>query len=167
MAGRIMTIKSSEIQKLYVRCIAKNDKGEYTDIDARNQLADLAAMYIRDSEEAGEIADDSITWCGPDEDGETGWGYNDYCSVGFDDIDLWNYHGRHAPLVSLDCAACVQLPEKAWLLMVVKFERFIEPVMDDPFAEDIRFHYYDERDRPVAECAARVYANLKHKEMQS
>jgi hypothetical protein len=144
-------LKSADIHPLYPRCIARNDEGEYVDNEARMQLADVAGAQVGMQwvENAGRHH-------------EGAW----VQSKGFDGdalkARLMSFHGRLAPLVSLDAAASIPLPKDV-KLRTLQGPHGCYVGLDMPDGDIPTFEYTDPRDRPAAECAARVYANLRAK----
>lgn len=141
--------------------------GEYANPEARARLADAAGACMA-STDGNEDDAVGLRWSKTDEG--TTWACTDDCSVDWSVINLWQFHGRLAPLVSLDAAASVPMPEGYdWEKVnpVGHKCKCIYVTFQDgtPYGQTLKtFPYTDPRDRACAECAARVYANLKAKD---
>jgi len=141
---------SNDILPLYLRCIQRDDKGNFVDMDARDQLADLA-------------------WNMKSPASRFAYGVQRLVNGVLLDFAVTDYelYGRHAPLVSLDCAACVKVPDPIGLEMsdYLTTGGYITCTHDVLYLDAPQFFYENHADRATAECAARVYANLKATEV--
>jgi len=127
-------------------------------------LAGDAAARDRLSDAAGKII--GLTWDRWQDDRESDSDWYDYHDGRQHHGDeRWRVNGRHAPLVSLDCAASVPMPEYNYGL-------HIWPVRVDPYvrvvtthaAMDVWFRYTDPAHRALAECCARLWAEAHARE---
>jgi len=80
-------------------------------------------------------------------------------------VNMWDTHGRHAPLVSLDCAVAIPMPDGYFAEWHSNEKCYIIALYgEDGIREDNRSYYTTPAERPMAEAFARVWANCHAKE---
>lgn len=150
------TMQSNEVPALFAQAIERCAAGDYRNVEARERLADVA----------GECC--GIHW-------DTSWVTIEPTAEArralTDVMNLWDRSGRQngrlAPLVSLDTAATIKMPNHWWF--IVEDEGGIGGATVSlgltglPGTSE-SFRYANPADRSCAECAARVFAHLRHRE---
>jgi hypothetical protein len=124
---------TADIEELYQRCIECDDRGEYKNIEARQQLADIAGSLR------------GLSW------GLDGCHGRNKSWYGLTDKDvLWQV------LYTINSINLVE--------MSVRTERPCITVVYAGGVGILELEYTNPADRAAAECAARVFANIKAKE---
>lgn len=157
----MVQVTSNALPALFIRCIARGVDGQYSDKDSRMALADVAGAMI------------GLRWREYIEGhGDFNWFKVDV-NVEVDAISVWRFHGRLAPLVSLDAANAVAMPVGFWTHVPYTFEdgrvgnaiEIVDSPCDGEWVAILTLPYHHPDDFPAALCAARCYAVLRAKEL--